>query len=190
MKQSWLILLVLPVVCGCGRSPGLEIRKIPPLAKAPESISLDTFRSTPPQEWEEKPPVDTAGLNRHAVFELPRAAGEGQEPASLVIFKGIGGEVEGNLDRWRRQFEKPTEKLDEEFTIAGRPGARIELKGTFLEKKAPMVPGGETLRREKYEMIAIYWEGPQNTYQIVLRGPIKTVEENRKSFDKWLKEFK
>jgi hypothetical protein len=39
-------------------------------------------------------------------------------------------------------------------------------------------------------MLAIYFDGPKDLYQIKLTGPAKTVEAYKKGFDEWLKNFK
>ena len=39
-------------------------------------------------------------------------------------------------------------------------------------------------------MLAIYYDGADNPYQIKLTGPAKTVEAYKKGFDDWVKNFK
>ena len=40
------------------------------------------------------------------------------------------------------------------------------------------------------ELLAIYFDGPENPYQIKLTGPAKTVEAYKTGFDEWVKNFK
>src|SRR5919204_5125099 len=68
-------------------------------------VELDGLRSTAPASWKEEPPANQMRL---AQFKLPKV--DGKEDATLVIFKGISGSAQQNIDRWKGQFEPPEGK--------------------------------------------------------------------------------
>ena len=39
-------------------------------------------------------------------------------------------------------------------------------------------------------MLAVQFEGPENIYHVLMRGPEKTVAEHKKGFETWVKGFK
>jgi hypothetical protein len=44
--------------------------------------------------------------------------------------------------------------------------------------------------RPNHRMLAVVMESPKGNYFLKLVGPAKTIEQNKKDFDNWLKTFK
>jgi hypothetical protein len=155
------------------------------------AVDLDGLKSAAPSAWKEEP----AGRMRLMQFRLPRTKGDPYD-AELVIYKGIGGSAQANIDRWKGQFTPPEGKsIDDvakvdEIKIGGRDAARLDVHGTYLYKQRPFDPSDKGEKRPDYRQVAIQFDGPQNTYHIRLIGPAKTVEQYKKGFDEWLKNFK
>jgi hypothetical protein len=156
-------------------------------------VRVDGMTSKPPANWVEEKP---ANKFRMAQFRVPKAKGD-KDDGEIVLFKGLGGGVPNNVKRWKEQFIAPTGKtIDdvskvEKITIGGNEATQLTIEGTFLYSSAPFAPGAKKEKRPDYKMIAIYYDGKdEEPYQIKFTGPAKTVDENAKAFDAWIKGFK
>ena len=155
-------------------------------------VDLDGLKSTTPGDWKEQAP---ANKMRYMQFRLPKK-GDDKEDAELVIFKGLGGGSKANVDRWKGQFEPPEGKtVDDvaqikEIKIGDRPAVYVDIQGTYKFKLQPFNPRSKEEKKPNYRMLAIYYDGSENPYQIKLTGPAKTVETYKKGFDEWVKNFK
>jgi hypothetical protein len=155
-------------------------------------VDLDGLKSAAPSTWKEEAPSNQMRL---AQFKLPHAAGDSYD-AELVIFKALGGSAADNVARWKGQFTPPEGKTANdvskvtELKIAGRDATQLDIHGTYLYKKRPFDPNERGEKRADYRLIGIQFDGPANVYHIRLLGPAKTVEEYKKGFDEWLKNFK
>ena len=155
-------------------------------------MDLDGLKSAPPSTWKEEAPSNQMRL---AQFKLPKVKGDADD-AELVIFKNAGGNVRDNVTRWKGQFTPPEGKaIDDvakvtEIKIGGRDATLLDIHGTYLYKRRPFDPAERGEKRPDYRMLAVQFNGPNNLYHIRLVGPAKTVEEYKKGFDDWLKNFK
>jgi hypothetical protein len=155
-------------------------------------VDLDGIKSTTPSDWKEEAPSNRM---RFMQFRLPKK-GDDREDAELVIFKGLGGGSKANIERWKKQFLPPKDKqIDdvakvEEIKIGDRPATYLDIYGTYLFNPQPFNPRSKPEERPNYRMLAIYFDGPKDVYQIKLTGPAKTVEAYKKGFDEWVKNFK
>jgi len=155
-------------------------------------VTLDGLSSRAPAEWKEEEPSNKM---RHAQFSLPKAKDD-KADAELVIFKGIGGNAKDNIDRWKAQFVPPKDKkIDdvakvEKIKIGDKEADYLDVQGTYLYKARPFDPNAKVEERPDYRMLAIYFDGPKDVYQIKLTGPAKTVEKYKKGFEDWIKAFK
>ncbi|HTU21957.1 MAG TPA: hypothetical protein VMG10_28220 [Gemmataceae bacterium] len=155
-------------------------------------VNLDGVKSTTPGEWKEEAP---ANRMRFMQFRLPKKDGD-KDDAELIIFKGLGGGSRANIERWKKQFVPPKDKKIEdvakvkEIKIGDRPAMSLDIQGTYLFNPQPFNPRSKPQEKPNYRMLAIYFDGADNPYQIKLTGPAKTVEAYKKGFDEWVKSFK
>lgn len=155
-------------------------------------VDLDGLKSTTPGDWKEEA---AANKMRYMQFRLPKK-GDDKEDAELVIFKGLGGGSKANIDRWKGMFIPPEGKtIDDvakvqEIKIGDRPAAYLDIQGTYEFSAQPFNPRSKKEKKPNYRMLAIYYDGADNPYQIKLTGPAKTVEAYKKGFDEWVKNFK
>jgi hypothetical protein len=156
-----------------------------------KTVDFDGLKSTAPAGWKQEEPTSAMRLTQ---FRLPRVEGDPAD-AELIIFKGLGGTVKQNVDRWKNQFLPPEGKsIDDvarvtEFKVAGNDVAMLDVRGTYLDGP-PMLPASRKTRRPDYRMLAVQFKGPQTVYHVLLRGPAKTIEKNAKDFESWVKAFK
>ena len=155
-------------------------------------VDLDGLKSQAPADWKEEEP---ANRMRYLQFRLPRK-GDDKDNAELIVFKGLGGDAQANVKRWKDQFVPPEGKtIDEaakveEIKIGGHPATYLDMRGSYLFKFPPFDPNAKVQKKPNYRMLAIHFEGPKDVYHIKLTGPAKTVEAYKKGFDDWLKNFK
>lgn len=155
-------------------------------------VSLDGLTSTTPSSWKEETPSNKM---RFAQFKLPKVKGD-KEDAELVIFKGLGGSAEANIQRWKDQFVAPRGKTTDDISketevkIGGKKAQMVEVSGIFKFNPAPFNPKSKTENRADYKMLAIHFEGPKEVYHIKLTGPAKTIDQYKKGFEDWIKGFK
>src|SRR6058998_1092831 len=77
-------------------------------------VDLDGLKATAPADWKQEKPKSRF---RYAQFRVPRADGDDAD-AELVIFKGLGGTVKQNVDRWKGSFIPPEGKtIDDVSTL-------------------------------------------------------------------------
>ena len=155
-------------------------------------VDLDGLKSQAPADWKEEEPSNRM---RYLQFRLPKK-GDDKDNAELIVFKGLGGDAQANVKRWKDQFVPPEGKtIDEaakveEIKIGGHPATYLDMRGSYLFKFPPFDPNAKVQKKPDYRMLAIHFEGPKDVYHIKLTGPAKTVEAYKKGFDDWLKNFK
>jgi hypothetical protein len=153
-------------------------------------VDLDGVKSTTPGDWREEKPASSM---RWLQFRLTKK-GDDKEDAELILFKGLGGGMKANVERWKGQFVPPEGKAIDDVTvikeikIGERPATYVDIRGTY--KPLALRPGAKAETKPNYRMLAIYFDGSDNPYQIKLTGPAKTVEDYKQGFDEWVKNFK
>jgi hypothetical protein len=159
-------------------------------------VELDGLKATTPAEWKEETPSNNL---RHAQFKLPKVKDD-KEDAEIVIFKGIPETVQGNVDRWKKDFRAPEgKKIDDttkvnEVKVGKVPMTYVDIQGTYLYKMRPRDPSEKPQARADYRLLGVVFdvmvEDRKVPYQIRLIGPAKTVEHYQKGFEEWFKSFK
>jgi hypothetical protein len=149
-------------------------------------VTIDGLSSQAPGNWKE---VATTSQMRFKQFSVPKVGDDKLDGELIVFFFGTGGGggVQANLTRWRGMFENGKDKV-EEFKVGDVKCTYLDLSGTYLYKPSPMAPRAEP--RPNHRMIAVVFESPKGPYFIRFVGPEKTITENKKAFDEWLKNFK
>lgn len=117
-----------------------------------------------------------------AEFAVPPA--EGDKDEGRVTIMAAGGSVQQNLDRWVGQFGQTERNQVEKLQIAGREVQRIDLIGTYKDRKTPFTPA---VMRENYRMLgAIIPTQDHGNYFIKFYGPKATVTAQEEAFRKFL----
>lgn len=187
--QKWLCgssLATLVLCLGGSLAPGGE---------KGTTVELGGIKSTAPADWKEGPKVKFK--SRLYTFILPKAGDEEQKTElQIITFGGSGGGLKENIQRWQTQFEPPTGKTIEEATkvedikVGSAKVVSVDIHGTYLDKFPPFDPNAKTIRRPDYRRVNVYFEKGDDLYFLVLVGPARAVDKNRKAFDEFLKGFK
>jgi hypothetical protein len=158
--------------------------------KKEEVVDLDGLKSKAPAEWKSEKPSSTMRLMQ---FSLT-AAKDDKDDAEVQIFKDLGGSAKENVARWKGQFVPPEGKtIDDvakvtEIEIAGNKATMLDVEGAY--KSANFDPKFKGAKKEGFRLIAIHFPTKDHLYHIKLIGPAKTVEQYKRGFDEWLKNFK
>lgn len=163
------------------------------LLAAGTPVTLDGLTSNAPAAWKETP---TGSSMRFKQFTVPKVKGD-EHDAELVIFyfgPGQGGAADANMARWKGMFVPPEgKKIDdvskvETIQVNGVKTTILDVRGTYKWKPAPMAPQEEL--RPNHRMIGVVFESEKGPYFMRFVGPEKTVDKNKKDFDRWLRGFK
>ena len=108
-------------------------------------VDLDGLKSQTPTDWKEEEPSNRM---RYLQFRLPKK-GDDKDNAELIVFKGLGGDAQANVKRWKDQFVPPEGKtIDEaakveEIKIGGHPATYLDMRGSYLFKFPPFDPNAK-----------------------------------------------
>ncbi len=193
------------LLLGCDDAKPKPPTAATPRAAAPEGAAASAPAGTPAPSW----PLSTASSDgslievgglvfpkpaiwiwqqpsmqfRTLQYVVPGPGGEDGGAAELVIslfVGGDGGPIDGNLDRWARQFRNPeggpATPSREDKTVAGLPVAIIELKGAYQGM------GAAAPRPGQMQLGAIVQAPGRNVF-VRLNGPERTVESSRRDFN-------
>ncbi len=189
MKRTWGLALLSAgvLVCALGTDEVVADEK-----KEGPVIEIDGMKAAVPGDWKEEKPKT---LLRWKTFKLPKAKDD-KADAELAMFKDLSGKPEENVKRWKGMFQPPEGKeIDDvskvsKFKIGTKEATYLEVYGTYIDKPFPMAPAKDTMLRPDYRMIAIQYDGDDNTYHFRMTGPAATIEARKKEFDDWLKALK
>lgn len=187
-KNSWLGLTAWVTLILAGSAQGGEKGTV---------VTLDKYKSSTPATWVAQEIDPKLSKFRTHQFKVPGAKDQ-KEDAELVIFffQGAGGSVRENIDRWKKMFRPPEGKsLDDvskvdTFKVGDIGITYLDIHGTYEFKNPPFAPNAKVERKQNYRMFSIYFDSPDGPYFIRLTGPAKTMEQHKKGFDEWLKNFK
>jgi hypothetical protein len=193
MKRPLSVLVVCCVVAAC--QAWASDRPISADAAGGGTVvKLGGLSSKTPATWKEEKPTSAMRINQ---FKLPRAGGD-NEDAELVIFffEGGAGSVGDNIKRWQGMFVPPAGKtIDdvskiEKLKVGNANVTYLDVRGTFNSKNPPFDPNAKTEKKVDYRRFGVIFEAPGGQYFLTATGPERTLEQHKKSFDEWLKNFK
>jgi hypothetical protein len=154
-------------------------------------VDLGGMKSRAPAEWKEEEVTNRMRLQQ---FKLPKVKDDAQD-AEIVIFN-LGGTAEANIDRWKKMFTPPEGKsLDDvakvtKMDVGDAKMTYLDVSGTYTFQERPFDPNSKKEMRPHSRMLGVIVETPKSQFQIRLVGPAATVENYKKGFDEWLKNFK
>lgn len=143
-----------------------------------EQIGL--IQARVPKTWKREQPSSSM---RIAQFAIPGKNGAGE----MIVFSGIGGSVDANLERWYGQFkpegdESVSEGAEKKHFHVNELETTISFAtGTYL--KSSMGMGGAVSEMKNYALLAAIIIAPDGPYYFKGTGPLSTMEENRHVFD-------
>ena len=186
--------IILLVSCQSKETPkeltNTSIQSQPPsnTSQVPKSNNLNY---TAASGWIRQQPSSSM---RHDQYELPGP--KGVEAATLAIFKGIGGSISSNIDRWKKQFVVPPNGSDpdsvrkESKVINQIPVHIVAVQGTYLKPRMPMMMDGPKVELKNYALLAAIAETKDGLWFFKITGPEKTVMMWQNDFDNFIGTFR
>jgi hypothetical protein len=153
-------------------------------------VELDSLKSKTPGDWKEEKPSSSL---RKSQFRLPKVDGDpGDAELAIFEFDKASGGVDANLERWKKKFTtvdgKAVDKSKvDRFKVSNFPVTYLDISGTYLFQPPK---SDKYEKRADHRMLGVILEGANHTYFLTLIGPARTVEQHKKGFDDWLKNFK
>lgn len=185
----WGIAFCLTMACGCEQetqSGGNE-------AAAPSGNGqvqdLGGIVVMVPEEWGVEAP---SSQMRKAQYRLPSPT-DGVNDARLVVFHfgpGMAGSAQANLERWYGQITQPDGRSSaevatvEEREINGMKVTLMDVTGTYMESKGPMMQPGAAQADSR--MLAAVIESAGGAYYFKVTGPATTVAHWKLSYDQFV----
>jgi hypothetical protein len=187
---------MLLVYCAVAASQGAAA-SYPPIttdAGGGTVVKLGGLSSKTPAAWKEEKPATAMRVNQ---FKLAKADGDAED-AELIIFffEGGAGSATDNVKRWQGMFVPPAGKtIDdvskiEKFKVGIANVTYLDVRGMFNSKSPPNDPKAKTEKKTDFRRFGVIFEVPTGQYFLTVTGPARTMEQHKKSFDEWLKNFK
>jgi hypothetical protein len=197
MKRQLIVFLFCLAAAGCGeaavggKSGGTKPDAVTEAPQPP--LDLGGLKSPAPADWKAEKPSNNMRLAQYKVPSGEKGVDDGQLVVSF-FGAGSGGGVDENLKRWKSEFETGAKDAKEGKVDTFKVGAAnvtvLDISGTWLAKIPPGAPNPKIERKADYRMFAVIFETAGGPYFIKLTGPAKTLENQKKAFDDWLKGFK
>ena len=147
-------------------------------------IQIGQLQAKVPKDWKEEQPSSSM---RIAQFRVPGNDGDGE----LVVFSGIGGSVDANLNRWYGQFKSETENSVSESAIQSYSQIRdmgvtfSYVEGTYL--KSSMGMAGAKTEIPNYALLAAIVAAPDGLYYFKGTGPKSTMNYHKVNFETFIR---
>jgi hypothetical protein len=133
------------------------------------------FVAPKPATWSWFPPENRM---RAANWVVPGASGADQ--AHVIVFQGIGGGRDANIQRWLGQFrtpeQRPVEPEIETMELDGMPVTFVLLVGERMNM-------GQRFFTPSQALLAAIIEAPEGELFVTLAGEEVTVRANREDFE-------
>ena len=169
--------------CGSGGETGGEAAGVMPL---PGSEAAPAPSYTVAEGWVSEEPANSM---RVAQFRLPGLEGAGDAELVISHFRGSGGSVQENVDRWIGQFTQPDGRPSREVAVTGERnvnGTRVVLVTVTGTYNPGMMSGSAGGPREESRLMGAILAQPDGPWFFKLVGPKVTVDRWAASFDEFV----
>ncbi|MDA2931355.1 DUF2203 domain-containing protein [Acidobacteria bacterium AH-259-O06] len=182
-----VVIFIFLNACSGSEPVQTEPSSSPTTASKP-AVSDSGLEFEAPSEWIGEPPSSSMRL---AQYRLPRVEGD-SEDAELVIyyFRGGGGSVQANVDRWIGQFSKADGSPAKDVARVSEKDSHglhlsiVDVSGTYHQSRGPMM--AQTQAKPNYRMLAAVAEATGGPWFFKLTGPQNTVDNWEDSFHSFL----
>ncbi len=188
-KFPFIFLILIAFLNGCATSNPDSPRKL----KANESVydnsklKSGNFFYLMPGSWQKTSPTNPMRLEEYIIDPTT------QTIVAVHYFEGMSGNIDSNLERWKKQFvqdENFKELEKTQFNKDGIPVTIYHLTGTFLESENPMDPNAAKSSRPEFSMITTAVELENGTWFFKTYGPKNTIDPQRTRFDELIQTFR
>ena len=185
MQRAFRILLAVVIVSGLGICAAAQEDG----AAEDRSLKLGEFTLTAPEGWTKKEPA----FRGIVLYEFAAPPHEEDEVAGRITIGPLGGNVDGNVQRWIRQIVQPdggdTSKRArrEEKTVSGQTIKILDMTGNYADRNFRT---GTTTERKDYRMMVAMVFTKGRNYYVKFTGPKRTVAKHAKAMEAMLDSLK
>ena len=109
----------------------------------------------------------------------------------LIVFSGIGGSVDANLNRWLGQFlDSDKKRMTDYSTVRNEKIHELEITFAYtagIYLKSGMGNRGPTVEKPNYGLLAAIVRAKNETYYFKCTGPKKTLDNYINSFETFIR---
>ena len=109
----------------------------------------------------------------------------------LIVFSGIGGSVDANLNRWLGQFlDSDKKRMTDYSTVRNEKIHELEITFAYtagIYLKSGMGNRGPTVEKPNYGLLAAIVRATNETYYFKCTGPKKTLDNYINSFETFIR---
>lgn len=127
--------------------------------------------------------VDKPSPMRLATYKFKGEAGDAEMSISMA-----GGDVNSNVERWKKQFTGDARSNVEERTVGAFKVTVVMVEGTYQGMTMPGAPAAGPLENAML-LGAIVEGGKGDAHFFKMTGPAKTVDAAKKPFDELIASF-
>tara|TARA_X000001036_G_scaffold394196_1_gene394355 strand:+ start:51 stop:677 length:627 start_codon:yes stop_codon:yes gene_type:complete len=145
---------------------------------------IGTLQARKVDSWSRETPSSSM---RVAQYKLDYVKGDGQ----LVVFSGIGGSPDENIERWYKQFKPESNlpiaetSLKWEIVMDQFKIKFVHFEGTFIKSDIRMNSVTEELK--DYALLAAIISGAKEPYYFKMTGPSYLIKSEKSLFESFIK---
>ncbi len=147
------------------------------LADEPATFAVGAFTFTRPADWQSIPVTSPM---RKAELKVPGA--DATHAADITFFHfgaGQGGDIQGNVQRWLRQFDSnPGAEKTEAQEAGGTKITLVSTEGTYHSG----MPGGPSTPVPDQALLGAILESPDGNVFVKMTGPTALIKATRPKF--------
>ena len=134
--------------------------------------------------WSRQSPSSSMRLAQYSISDFDNSG-------ELVVFSGIGGTPESNIERWSNQFKykpDPNSSLSWNLKNNGLNKKFVYLEGTFI--KSDMRMNKILGEMENFSLLGAIVTGSHEPYYFKMTGPSKLIKSQKNMFESYIESLK
>ena len=145
---------------------------------------IGNLQGVVPDAWMRENPSNSMRLAQFNISDKSKRC-------ELIVFSGIGGSVDANLNRWVGQFlDSDKKRMTDYSTVRNEKIHELEITFAYtagIYLKSGMGNRGPTVEKPNYGLLAAIVRATNETYYFKCTGPKKTLDNYINSFETFIR---
>jgi len=145
---------------------------------------IGNLQGVVPDAWMRENPSNSMRLAQFNISDKSKRC-------ELIVFSGIGGSVDANLNRWLGQFlDSDKKRMTDYSTVRNEKIHELEITFAYtagIYLKSGMGNRGPTVEKPNYGLLAAIVRATNETYYFKCTGPKKTLDNYINSFETFIR---
>ena len=145
---------------------------------------IGNLQGVVPDAWIRENPSNSMRLAQFNISDKSKRC-------ELIVFSGIGGSVDANLNRWLGQFlDSDKKRMTDYSTVRNEKIHELEITFAYtagIYLKSGMGNRGPTVEKPNYGLLAAIVRATNETYYFKCTGPKKTLDNYINSFETFIR---